>query len=67
MHHAHFSETQKTILRWQIKNKVRDGKPIFCQKCTGNHIDELLCNVCNKWKGLEAYDKAQRKKPDDAV
>lgn len=64
---TNYSENQKSIVRWQIKNNVRDRKPVFCQKCSGQHIDELLCVVCDKWKGLEDYDRAQRKNTDSAV
>lgn len=45
---------------------MRNGPAINCQRCSGARVDELMCNVCNKWKGLEDYAKSRRV-PDNAV
>ena len=42
------------------------SKVIVCGACTGRQVDELLCCMCDKWQGLRAFSKVQRRTPDKA-
>ncbi|KAF9698346.1 hypothetical protein EKO04_003645 [Ascochyta lentis] len=65
-----FSEKQLSDVRWQLSrpaplNRI-DTNP-KCVKCSGQRVVEIECVMCHETKGLEAYAKVQRRKPDDAT
>ncbi|UPX16030.1 UV-damaged DNA-binding protein rad7 [Ascochyta rabiei] len=65
---ALFSEKQLADARWQISRSVPLSKiSTKCVKCSGQRVVEIECVMCHETKGLEAFAKAQRKKPDDAT
>ncbi|KAL6705565.1 hypothetical protein ACN47E_006682 [Coniothyrium glycines] len=63
---ARYSSKQLDDARFNIKTHGSITKPINCQRCTGQQIVELECNMCGKTKGLEAFAKTQAKNPDTA-
>jgi hypothetical protein len=60
-----FSHRQLTDARKAIKE--RKTYKIRCRPCCGEVIIELECTICNVVKGVEAFAKVQRAKPDTAV
>ena len=56
----------RTELRRNRSNPANARRPI-CMNCTGRPATELKCAQCDITKGLDAFTKAQRRDPDNAV
>jgi hypothetical protein len=63
---AKFSIKQLTDARSQVKNINKIITPPVCHDCNSQQKVEIECTMCNKTKGLEAFAKSQRAKPDTA-
>lgn len=67
-----FSSNRITELKQKIykdgdKFNAAKTAVIKCITCTGGNRVELECTGCDKWKGLDAFAKTQRRDPDNAV
>ena len=66
-----FSERQLGTYRQSLARNPRLGDEsvaiALCQQCTPSQVTELECFVCDQIKALEAFTKAQRRKPEKAV
>ena len=65
--HTGFSTKQLTDVRAAVKDKGQSANyNIKCMPCTGLQPVEIECTVCCVTKGLEAFAKSQRRRPDIA-
>lgn len=66
----HYSKRQLNDLAYKVS---QNGKMPFhngnikCRICTGAQVTELECCMCEEVKGLDAFSRAQRRDPDNAV
>ncbi|KAJ9664883.1 hypothetical protein H2201_004935 [Coniosporium apollinis] len=67
---GNYSNKQLAPLRYNIAKSGRNGSisshQLTCRMCTGAQVTELHCYMCGKDKGLEAFAKQQRRRPDHA-
>ena len=67
---AYYNDAQLNIARWKIQNR-RDAnvnKMIKCVACVTQYPEELKCIECKQIKGLDDFEKAERRNhPDDPV
>ncbi|KAK8200249.1 uncharacterized protein BKA78DRAFT_376455 [Phyllosticta capitalensis] len=64
---AHRNFAKKRQLDAKLNLSKGKGAKAICMLCTGSPIKELECIVCDTWKALDDYAKAQRKNPDCAT
>jgi len=61
---------QKDLRDILARNPALDAavvEHVACRDCAGGQVTELECHMCWVWKGLDSFNKAQRKNPDGAV
>lgn len=66
-----FSERQLGTYRQKLAKNPRLGNEsvaiVSCQECTPAQVTELQCYLCDQYKSLDAFTKAQRRDPEMAV
>lgn len=65
--HSKFSQKQLNDYRQRLLFDQTNATFPKCRQCVGGPADELTCHRCDLTKGLSAFTKVQRRKPDVAL
>ncbi len=65
-----YTENVKYALKYEIDGKGQQAVATFdarCSGCTDTSRVEIECTDCGEIKGLDSFNKTQRKNSDEAV